>query len=57
MLAALPEWQVEARYLEDDAELADQYGWRIPVVRLREPGRELDWPFDVVKLRSFLDQP
>lgn len=55
LLAEVPEWQIDERYLEDDAALADQYGWRIPVVRLPDQARELDWPFDAIKLKHFLD--
>lgn len=28
-----------------DAELAERYGWRIPVLRVEPGGVELDWPF------------
>jgi hypothetical protein len=45
----------EVLYLEDDAELEQRYGWRIPVLRRMDTGAELDWPFDAWKLRRFLD--
>ena len=45
---------VEQRYLEDDATLETQYGWRIPVLRDDATGRELDWPFDHLKVVAFL---
>lgn len=34
--------QVEIGY---DAQLAERYGWRIPVLRIEPGGNELDWPF------------
>lgn len=56
-LALLSEAQVSAEvfFLEDDAELEQRYGWRIPVLRRMDTGAELDWPFDAWKLRRFLD--
>lgn len=56
LLAQIPALGVQERYLEDDPELADHYGWRIPVVRIGANDRELDWPFDLVKLQEFLQQ-
>ena len=44
----------QAHYLEDEAELEDRYGWRIPVIQRGDNGEELDWPFDAWKLRKFL---
>jgi hypothetical protein len=37
-----------------DGELAQRYGWRIPVLRTAD-GRELDWPFDAFSVRRFLN--
>ena len=37
---------------EDDA-LFDRYGWSIPVVA-RPDGQELNWPFELARLRNFL---
>lgn len=28
-----------------DAQLAERYGWRIPVLRIDPGGVEIDWPF------------
>ncbi len=28
-----------------DAQLAERYGWRIPVLRIEPGGVEIDWPF------------
>jgi hypothetical protein len=33
-----------------------RYGERIPVLRRRDTGAELDWPFDAARLAAFLDQ-
>ncbi|WP_200892090.1 glutaredoxin family protein [Methyloterricola oryzae] len=38
---------------EDDS-LLERYGSRIPVLRERESGRELDWPFGADELQAFL---
>jgi hypothetical protein len=45
----------EVFYLEDDSDLEQRYGWRIPVLRRMDNGAELDWPFDAWKLQKFLD--
>ena len=44
--------------VDDDALLA-RYGERVPVLRLRGAAgvAELDWPFDVPRLRRLLCQP
>ena len=41
-LAAEVAERVEIGY---DAQLAERYGWRIPVLRIEPGGVELDWPF------------
>ncbi|MCL1137153.1 glutaredoxin family protein [Shewanella pneumatophori] len=38
----------------DDQSLAEQYGIRIPVVKLVETQTELNWPFDLEALAEFL---
>ncbi len=38
-------------------ELAERYGWRVPVLREPASGRELDWPFDAWGVRAFLAGP
>lgn len=38
----------------DDQSLAEQYGIRIPVVKLVETQTELNWPFDLEALKEFL---
>lgn len=35
-------------------ELAERYGWRVPVLRDEAGERELDWPFDSVAVRRFV---
>ena len=41
-------------FIDDDAALEAQYGARVPVLRDLVTRRELDWPFDVSRLREFL---
>ncbi|MCK8045509.1 glutaredoxin family protein [Shewanella sp. 1CM18E] len=38
----------------DDQSLAEQYGIRIPVVKLVETQTELNWPFGLEALAEFL---
>lgn len=45
---------VEVVEIADDEELLERYGVRIPVVRRRETGEELAWPFDTVAVQNFL---
>lgn len=44
----------ESVWIDDDAELEARYGERVPVLRDRDSGRELGWPFDTEGLRVFL---
>ena len=41
--------------IENDRELEEKYGLRIPVLRLTENGRELFFPFDRDRLVQFLE--
>ena len=41
--------------IENDPELEEKYGLRIPVLRLTENGRELFFPFDRDQLAQFLE--
>ena len=43
----------DSAFIDDNVELEARYGERVPVLR-DVAGRELDWPFDVAKLRHFL---
>ena len=38
----------------DDQNLAEQYGIRIPVVKIVDTQNELNWPFDLAALKKFL---
>ena len=38
----------------DDEALEQRYGLRVPVLRNDATGAELDWPFDLSGLQSFL---
>jgi hypothetical protein len=40
--------------IEDDAELDERYGVRVPVLRDVASARELGWPFDVADVARFL---
>jgi hypothetical protein len=40
-----------------EGELAERYGWRVPVLRDADSGRELDWPFDAWGVRAFVGSP
>ncbi|WP_434027505.1 glutaredoxin family protein [[Pseudomonas] boreopolis] len=41
-------------FIDDDEALEARYGTRVPVLA-DVNGRELDWPFDVARLRGWLD--
>ena len=41
--------------IADNDTLLARYGERIPVLRERATGRELNWPFDVRALAAWLD--
>ncbi|MBS0200109.1 MAG: glutaredoxin family protein [Proteobacteria bacterium] len=53
--ARCPEF--DSVFIDDDAILESRYGIRVPVLHQAGSGRELDWPFDAVKVRSFLSAP
>jgi glutaredoxin-like protein DUF836 len=44
----------ESVWIDDDAELEARYGQRVPVLRNDASERELDWPFDIERLRAFI---
>src|SRR5690606_8333911 len=52
--ARLPEF--ESVFIDGDDVLEATYGVRVPVLRDAGDGRELDWPFDVEGVRSFLER-
>ena len=40
--------------IADDDELLETYGVRIPVLRRQDNNAELDWPFGIKEVESFL---
>ncbi|GAB3747923.1 glutaredoxin family protein [Lysobacter olei] len=50
--ARVPEF--ESVFIDGDDTLEACYGDRVPVLRDARRGTELDWPFDLEKLRRFL---
>ncbi|RRN58713.1 thioredoxin family protein [Pseudoxanthomonas sp. SGNA-20] len=53
VLAAARAPEPQSVFIDDDATLEARYGTRVPVLR-DAGGRELDWPFDVARLRQWL---
>ena len=51
--ARAPEF--DSVFIDGDAALEVRYGERVPVLRDVARGRELEWPFDVGRLRGWLD--
>ena len=51
--ARAPEF--ESVFIDGDQALEERYGLRVPVLRDRARGVELEWPFDVDRLRGFLE--
>lgn len=54
VLAAARAPDFESVFIDDDATLEQCYGLRVPVLCVEQGRRELNWPFDVERLRSFL---
>jgi len=52
---ACPEAQVEVLDIGESDALIERYGSRIPV--LCDGDRELNWPFSLLDVRTFLDHP
>lgn len=46
--------QLQEVDIADDDQLQEQYGIRIPVVRLQNATEDLGWPFDDDDLRNYL---
>ena len=40
--------------IEEDLDLLKRYGIHVPVLERTDNGKELFWPFDAVKLTTFL---
>ena len=53
--ARVPEF--ESVFVDGDDALEARYGERVPVLRDEVRGVELDWPFDVDALRTWIDSP
>ncbi len=45
----------ESVFIDQRATLESRYGERVPVLREEDTERELSWPFDTERVRSFLD--
>jgi len=54
LLAAARAPTFHSVFIEIDAALEVRYGTRVPVLRDDSSGLELDWPFDLARLRDFL---
>lgn len=54
VLAAARAPEFDSVFIDDDDALEIRYGARVPVLRDDGGDRELDWPFDVVRLRDWL---
>jgi hypothetical protein len=42
-------------FIDDDAQLEERYGERVPVLRDEESARELNWPFDGAAVQNWLN--
>ena len=56
VLAAAHAPDFECMGIEGNEELMRRYSERVPVLCDARNGRELDWPFDVARVRAFLEQ-
>ncbi|KAF1699633.1 glutaredoxin family protein [Pseudoxanthomonas suwonensis] len=54
VLATAGSPEPESVFIDGDEALEARYGMRVPVLRDAVRGRELDWPFDVARLRGWL---
>ena len=41
-------------FIDDDADLENRYGERVPVLREDASARELGWPFDAASVQRFI---
>ncbi len=53
-LAAAGAPDFESIFIDGDDVLEQRYGLRVPVLSRTACGRELDWPFDVDAIRTWL---
>ena len=54
LLARVHAPDFESVWIDDDADLEERYGERVPVLRDGGSGHELGWPFDAAALQAFL---
>ncbi len=54
VLAAARAPDFDSVFIDGDAALEARYGLRVPVLRDVVRGGELEWPFDVARLRGWL---
>ncbi|MCW5581092.1 MAG: glutaredoxin family protein [Luteimonas sp.] len=52
LLARLRWPEPRSVFIDGDPGLERDYGHRVPVLRDRETGAEMDWPFDEARLRE-----
>ena len=55
LLAEVRAPEFESVFIDGDQALEERYGLRVPVLRDQARGVELEWPFDVDRLRGFLE--
>lgn len=53
VLAAARAPEFDTVFVDDDEALEARYGLRVPVLCDDDRGAELDWPFDVERVRRF----
>jgi len=51
-VARAPEF--DSVFIDEDEALEQRYGVRVPVLKDEKSGMELEWPFDVARVREFL---
>ena len=54
LLAEVRAPEFDSVFIDGDDALEQRYGLRVPVLRDEARGVELEWPFDMEKLREFL---
>ena len=55
LLAEVRAPEFDSVFIDGDDTLEERYGTRVPVLRDETRGVELEWPFDVERLKRFLD--
>ena len=56
VLAEVRTPEFDSVFIDGEAALEARYGIRVPVLHDALSGRELDWPFDAARLRSWLQE-